>query len=63
MSKTTTVPALHDAEVLAGQLVWTLDQILDHSNFVSTDPTLWTLESAHRLAVECGRLVREAKDL
>ncbi len=53
-------PALNDAEILAGQLVWALDQILRYADIPDAAKHL-QLEDARWLAIECRGLVQQAR--
>jgi hypothetical protein len=56
MTTTPTIPALHDAEVLASNLVWTLEQVAQYGN-----PETLGLQEALILARQCWDLVHVAK--
>jgi hypothetical protein len=52
------IPALVDAEILAGHLEYTLAQLLEHAEL--SEAQHFRLRDAARLATECAQLVQQA---
>ena len=52
------IPALADAEILAGHLEYTLAQLLEHGAL--SEAQHFRLRYAARLATECAQLVQQA---